>query len=1679
MNKRTITRNLKTLPILLTSLFMMFVVDAQSKASAQTTDMYIFANPSSRGRINVDNMTNLRDYDGTFAVGAQIELTAIPFDGSEFVDWRDDENHVVSTNASFTYTVPDVGYRELSANFRQTVVRYNVFAEVTPTEAGTVAGTGRVPENEEAQLLVTNNDVIHYHFDGWSWSNTPGSEFTDDPYLAFPVTKDTTAYAFFSYVNQLLSVTANASPIAGGTATVTYGANTATTISEIPEQTNFTLTATPNNDFTFTGWSRAGSARIISTEASWTHAMPTFSSDSTYVANFSSITAHYNVTFTSNRDGGNPTANYSSNVLAGTHIILNPGTYSDHTFLGWYIDYNSDGNYTPDELVSTTPGYEFDIYSNMSFHAMYQHNPWNLAVTASPAAAGQFSITGANTGNTTVNDGAHLTVTATVAAGQEMNYRFNRWTGDNTGTNPTINIASVNQDYSFTANYINTYTFEATANNGGNVTITPGTGVVANANGTYDIHATFTVTANNVAGKVFTHWIVDGTPHTELTTPTYNVTDLNHNMTLEASYTNTHTVTVTTNPGVVDNLVLNINGDPCTAGTPYTFREGESVTVSVVSFNTTTFNFVKWTNSGSTTQLNNDSEQFYTFTMGDENRSLVVHFEPRAVEYTVTTHVNNDTYGTITSHNLTLVGGTDDHVTANTTLDLRANPNDGYRFDHWDVNGVNYTNNPLNSGATIRVNSNMDVTAYFIPNTSVTVTVTSNPADPNIILTGAGQYNVGDNVTITANSPVGSLKFWVWMVDGEPTATSEPYDPTLTIHNITSNKTVVAYYYDSTRVSDAELLEFNADSSEVIRVKPQYRGIVTSITIPQLVVNPGVYTIRENAFANCTNLQHINLGPTVNHIGKYAFSNCPALEEIEVPNTSAVIDSNAFYACTSLRRAVLPANLTVIRSGVFSGCTSLANIAIPATVTTIEGQAFMGCRGLYSIELPASVQTVGNQAFMGMNGLRTVTVHEGVTSFGEDCFMNTNYIAQTNFVGDLAQWCNITFANADANPAAKSHNLFNNGQMITKLVIPDGVTEIKNFAFYYNTRIDTIVLPATVTTIDSMAFYRLNHLKRIILNSMPANVHADAFNSVDKNNVVVEVPCAYYVNDMTWEGFTTVVAPGMPVLKVVQRPGGVVTVTKPNCNDPEYSYHLAAVHAEGFELIGWSDGLTGTSRDIVLTSDMTISPIWGHSANTGDADGKRFYFDDAENDGASWFCMNAGANEWKVGTATAFEPIDATDGSLYVTNDGGAHNTYSLGSSPYTYTEINFRRTGLYNIKFWAQVPNVEGHTLSAALIPVPENIEDDDYDHLDPHGANVKLLFDSIAGNGTEWVLNSRIVPFENNELGWYRLAFFWNVDSDETPEVFSAAIDEIAINRLYRQELNAIHVSVNVTSNDDNMGYVHTGSPITNENQANEDSVYYYGQTIQIHAYAKPNYRFLRWADGSTDPDRTFDFVELYNISQNNQPTGSNYYTAIFEEDRDGYRVTVSLEDGTNGSTTEYGVKEVIGNANIGGNDYEIIKLRDELVIANNQDAVLMVNLTQKGWAFMGWANENGDTLSVDNPFTYTGRNDIHIIALMTEQHECPDDDYDFMFRGSHGHSMPPIDNNTVINNVDIRIDNGQIVIENSGDYDVTLYDVNGRALQTSNGNGGNVIFDVPVSGSYLVAVGNLLTRRVVIIR
>ena len=58
-------------------------------------------------------------------------------------------------------------------------------------------------------------------------------------------------------------------------------------------------------------------------------------------------------------------------------------------------------------------------------------------------------------------------------------------------------------------------------------------------------------------------------------------------------------------------------------------------------------------------------------------------------------------------------------------------------------------------------------------------------------------------------------------------------------------------------------------------------------------------------------------------------------------------------------------------------------------------------------------------------------------------------------------------------------------------------------------------------------------------------------------------------------------------------------------------------------------------------------------------------------------------------------------------------------------------------------------------------------------------------------------------------------------------------------------------------------------------------------------------------------------------------------------------------------------------------------------------------------------------------------------------------------------------------------QIVVEGADGNMVTLYDVNGRVLATKQDDYSLLRFDTPASGTYMIKVGTLPARKVVVVR
>lgn len=148
---------------------------------------------------------------------------------------------------------------------------------------------------------------------------------------------------------------------------------------------------------------------------------------------------------------------------------------------------------------------------------------------------------------------------------------------------------------------------------------------------------------------------------------------------------------------------------------------------------------------------------------------------------------------------------------------------------------------------------------------------------------------------------------------------------------------------------------------------------------------------------------------------------------------------------------------------------SFVNEGITYAVTSIGEMAFNDCWDLTSVSIPNSVTSIGNLAFSNCESLTNVVIPNSVTSIGREAFYNCSYLTAVH-ITDLAAWCKISFDNYNSNPLFYAQLLYLNGEKVTDLVIPNGITSIGDYAFISCSGLTTVDIPNSVTSIGDYAF---------------------------------------------------------------------------------------------------------------------------------------------------------------------------------------------------------------------------------------------------------------------------------------------------------------------------------------------------------------------------------------------------------------------------------------------------------------------------------------------------------------------------------------------------------------------------------------------------------------------------------
>ncbi|MBO7134198.1 MAG: leucine-rich repeat protein [Bacteroidales bacterium] len=288
---------------------------------------------------------------------------------------------------------------------------------------------------------------------------------------------------------------------------------------------------------------------------------------------------------------------------------------------------------------------------------------------------------------------------------------------------------------------------------------------------------------------------------------------------------------------------------------------------------------------------------------------------------------------------------------------------------------------------------------------------------------------------------------------------------------------------------------------------------LTSVTIGKSVTK-----IEKNAFDNCKALTTINFNATncskmgndyervfdieslkvinicenVTSIPRYAFYNCRGLSEITIPNSVTEIGYNAFEGCTGLTSVTIPNSVTSIGSSAFAGCCRLTSFKIPNSVTSININVFYKCTGLKSVTIPNSVTEICQGAFQGC-GVTSINIPNSVTSIGKYAFKDCTNLTSVYYTGSIAQWCSVQNDGGDGAPLVYAHNLYIDDNLVTNLVIPETITEIKNYAFDGATCLTSVTIPNSVTSIGNSAFSRCSGLTEINIPDSVTKIGNGAF----------------------------------------------------------------------------------------------------------------------------------------------------------------------------------------------------------------------------------------------------------------------------------------------------------------------------------------------------------------------------------------------------------------------------------------------------------------------------------------------------------------------------------------------------------------------------------------------------------
>lgn len=347
---------------------------------------------------------------------------------------------------------------------------------------------------------------------------------------------------------------------------------------------------------------------------------------------------------------------------------------------------------------------------------------------------------------------------------------------------------------------------------------------------------------------------------------------------------------------------------------------------------------------------------------------------------------------------------------------------------------------------------------------------------------------------------------------------------TQTTHSINSNDEINVISDDqfkSVPIKEEVLQHFTSDLACVpndflIRDGSlvRYNGTKSNVIIPD-----GVTSIGDSAFLGQKNrIISVKIPDSVISIGQYTFMNCFKL--IEIYNKSSVrtktiknlapyvknvyakegeskvsTDENGFVIYKEGKGKILvdyqgnetnitlPSDITEINQYAFYKNAKLSCITIPNGMTKIGYCAFADCVCLASIIIPNSVTSIGGYAFSGTKWYESQP--DGIVYAGKVAY---KYKCENKFA--MPENIDIALKEGTLGIAGMA---FSGLKGLSKIIIPDSVTNIGSEAFHFCTGLSSLIISKGVTKIGNYAFSECKGLTSVTIGDNVKSIGAFAF----------------------------------------------------------------------------------------------------------------------------------------------------------------------------------------------------------------------------------------------------------------------------------------------------------------------------------------------------------------------------------------------------------------------------------------------------------------------------------------------------------------------------------------------------------------------------------------------------------